>query len=89
MLWEICRSAGYGFWMVEWSGDSLGRPHFMGNQELTIYYIWDQDLLKGTQRQFLSRRIKNTFYAIQSNFRSLGKRSSQRYKIYICWVILG
>ena len=58
------KSVGVQAMDSEWSNDLVTHwedPHFMGNQELTIYYIWDQDLLKGTQQQFLSKRIKNTF----------------------------
>ena len=46
------KSVGVQAMDSEWSNDLVTHwedPHFMGNQELTIYYIGDQDLLKGTQ----------------------------------------
>ena len=45
--------------------------------------------VRGTQRLFPPKYIENTFQAIQGNFRSLEMHSKQRYKIYICSVILG
>ena len=47
MLWEICRSAGYGFWMVEWSGDSLGRPTFHGKSGVDYILHMRSRFIKG------------------------------------------
>ena len=44
---------------------------------------------RGTQRRFPPKRIKNTFWAIQSTIRSLEMLSKRRFEIYICSVILG
>ena len=42
-----------------------------------------------TQRRFSPKSIENTFYAMQSTFRSLATNSKWRYKICICSAILG
>ena len=44
---------------------------------------------RGTQRRFSPKCIENTFQSTQSTFRSLEKHSEQRYKFFICSVILG
>ena len=44
---------------------------------------------RGTQRQFPSKYIENTFQAIQSSFRSQEIHSKRRYKIGFCSVNLG
>ena len=45
--------------------------------------------IRGTQRRFPPKYIKNTFKAIQRTFRSLEKHSKRCCKICTCSVILG
>ena len=65
-------------WMVDW----------MSNLEYQDT-DWLNNWLRGTQRWFPPKCIENTFWAIQSTFRSLEMHAKWRYKICICSVILG
>ena len=54
-----------------------------------LYDIFKKKYNRGTQRRFSPKSIENTFYAMQSTFRSLAMNSKWRYKICICSVFLG
>ena len=59
----------------------------------TLRYIQDVVdpvlFIRGTQPRFPSKYVENTFWAIQSTFRSIEMHCKRRYKILICSVILG
>ena len=54
-----------------------------------LYDIFKKKYNRGTQRRFSPKSIENTFYAMQSTFRSLAMNSKWRHKICVCSVILG